>query len=293
MTEMSSKDYADLPRRVIITSSHREKKINSYGIIAYAKDTDRWLLIQCNYNPGLTYILYGAYRPAYIQTILLNLQLEEINTIKEIVRASDEDGRRLFVDYFKKHFLNEPTSLYAYDRLMDLKDEIINFSTEGNLESSTYGIPKGRARYREEPFDAACREFIEETGISVEDASCVLDETIFIENSGISGRRYNVQCWICIFDTQPVLEKFQVYDTDEIKSRGWVKLDLDTIPNSFVISKYPTGEIVPESGLGSETIFVDYEAIDICKQSYNLITRTHVRGDMNTSESMNEISSLE
>lgn len=262
----SEMSYADLPRRVIITSPHREKKINSYGIIAYAKDTNKWLLIQCNYNPGLTYILYGAYRPAYIQTILLNLQLDEINAIKGVVSASVDEGKVLFVELFKKHFLNEPTNLYAYDRLIDLKDEIINFSSESNLTTSLYGIPKGRSRYREQPFDAACREFKEETGISVNTASYILEDTVFIENSGISGRRYNICCWVCIFDNQPLLEEFEVYDTDEIKSREWVKLDLDSIPNSFIISKYPKGTIKD-----GETIYVDYEAVDMCKQSYTLI----------------------
>ena len=259
--------YSDLPRRVIITSSHREKKINSYGILAYAKDTNRWLLIQCNYNPGLTYILYGAYRPAYIQTILLNLQLEEINSIKDIVNCENYDqGLDLFTEYFKKHFLNEPTSSYAYDRLLDLKDEILEFSTESNLISSPYGVPKGRSRYKEEPFKAACREFKEETGIEISSASHVLDGTVYIENPGISGRRYNIMCWVCIFETQPPLDDFEVYDTDEIRSREWVKLDLDSIPNSFVLSKYPVGKIMDD-----EEVFIDYEAIDLCKQAYALI----------------------
>lgn len=261
-------DYSSLPRRMIITSSHREKKINSYGILAYAKDTKRWLLVQCNYSPGMNYILYGAYRPVYLESLLLNLNQEELSIIKSIVGPDDpEEGLERFESYYEKELGKPLKTRYPFDRLMDLKKEIMGFGGETesqNPETTPFGVPKGRAKYKEEPLTAAIREFAEETGLEIETPSH--NESVYVENPGLTGKRYRIKCWIHVFEEEPDLSAYKEFDTMEIKSREWVTIEDDDLPNSFILSTYPTAKT--KTG---KSIYLDYESVMLIKQAITIV----------------------
>ena len=259
--------YADLPRRVIITNPHREKKISSYGVIAYAKNTRRWLLVQCKYSPGLSYIFYGAYRPAYIQNILLNMIRSEVEWIKKVVGLPEDEGKEEFARAYQENLGRPLESFQAYDRICDLKNEILEYDVSQNLGERTFSVPKGRSSPREDSRKAALREFREETGVS---APYLFPETVFLENSGMTGRRYNIKCWICVIEEEVDLNNHPEFDKYEIEDRAWVEFDLKAIPLGYIVTEY-----ISYDHPDGRKIFIDHEAIDLCRQALQIITHHH------------------
>jgi 8-oxo-dGTP pyrophosphatase MutT (NUDIX family) len=223
---MDYKSYEDLPRRALISSAQktglktREKKLESYGIMARIKSTNRWLLVRTRNSAALSFILHGAYQPVHLRKLLYGLTINELTTLQDIVTSGSEDH---FSDYYYSVFQNHSHTDYSYKRLMDMRDDIMNFDEENSMcQDTSFSFPKGRRNLREDTIATASREFYEETGVTM---NTVIHTPVSYTVKGHSDRIYNIKCWISEYEKEIYLDDFNPIDTKEIAERQWVEID--------------------------------------------------------------------
>jgi ADP-ribose pyrophosphatase YjhB (NUDIX family) len=245
---MDCKSYEDLPRRTMISSAQRmglnrgEKKLESYGIMARIKGTNRWLLVRTRNSAALSFILHGAYQPVHLRKLLYGLAINELTTLQDIVTSGSEDH---FSDYYYSVFQNHIRTDYSYKRLMDMRLQIMNFDDDAFMSRETsFSFPKGRRNYREDTISTASREFYEETGIT---ANPVIHTPVSYSIRGHSDRIYNIKCWISEYEKEIYLDEFTQMDTKEITERQWVEIDPEMIRDENGLKgngKLSSGKIV-------------------------------------------------
>lgn len=240
---MEYKSYSDLPRRSIISSAQKsglrskDKKLESYGIMARVKDTNKWLMVRTRNSTSLIFILYGAYQPVHFERLLLGLTKDELNKLREIVISGKHET---FIDYFYDIFTNHGQTEYAFTRLMDMKEDILLFDKE-LPDKTPYSFPKGRRNPREEVLVTAMREFYEETGIVLK--GNIINTPISYSILGYCDRIYNIKCWISEYNKIIYMDGFDPIDTKEIIERRWIDID----PNLIKGDKYMDEEVQIES----------------------------------------------
>lgn len=233
-------EYKDLPRRTIITSPFNEKPITSYGIAVIARDTKRCLLVQSNYSIGISYLFHGFYKPVHFDKIKSYITKSEIKILKDIVSSNNIE---IFNEQYKKIYNKYPSSTYSYDRLIDIKDDIIEIDSNTLLDNVLFGVPKGRNMYREKSDDTATREFNEETGFTINNLSKYPYKYV---TPGIAGNNYELNCWIHVIDKEFDLNEEEVKDKNEICNRIWSKIPYtgdSFIEGEFHIGKTDVGDI--------------------------------------------------
>jgi ADP-ribose pyrophosphatase YjhB (NUDIX family) len=223
---MDYKRYADLPRRVVISSPQksglrtREKKLISYGIMARVKDTNTWLMVKNRHSHALIFILYGAYQPVHLDELLASLTKNEHDSLKNIII----NGLNVYMEYFKSVFNVNCSSVYGYYRLMDMDEEIVEYDKElsNNVQ---FSFPKGRRNPREDTIVTACRELYEETGLK--ETGAIIPTPISHTVEGLAGRHYTVKCWISEYNKIIPLEGITPIDVNEISDKDWININID------------------------------------------------------------------
>lgn len=271
---MDTLRYSDLPRRRVFNGSFKKKTLTSYGIMAFAKDTKRWLMVRSNHSFGLAYLLFGAYRPVDIDKILSTLTKTELNRTQSIVslfNGEDDDviiSRGLYDDLYIEYTGIKNTAdvkKYGYCRMCDLRDEILEYD-ETNLEDeNAYAFPKGRQKYREDTIVSATREFFEETGISV--TGSVNPTPITVSDTTFPEKQYTIKCWVYLLEKEIDLSKHDIIDTKEIKDRKWVEIPI-TIENK---GKGNIKGLTIEADEKVE-VNVGFEAASLCFKYYKILT---------------------
>jgi len=236
--------YRTLPRRTVIDQSMDLKNKNNgvftYGIMATVPGTSAWIMVRIRHSSAYSYILHGSYQPVHLHDLLRSITLNEYNTLVDIV--SSDNPMETFTKWYKLTFVpNSPYSDYACTRLLDVKEDILEFEHMDELpESCNYSFPKGRKAIGEkEALDAALREFHEETGIQEE--GTVLPEYVEYETIGHGGRYYSIRCWIMHFDKLIDLQGVDPIDTAEISKCEWIKYDVQVQPRALS-TLYPIGQ---------------------------------------------------
>lgn len=221
---MDGVSYDQLPQRKIIQAHFERKKIFSYGIMAYAKDTKRWLMIQPNHTFGLTMLLFGAYRPVYLEDILSNMTKPEVLKIREIVaEPSSRKAEELFEDLYMEYTGLMPPSYYSLHRMRDHARFILVFDINTLAEHQPFGFPKGKQKQGEDTIVSAAREFYEETGLKVTDS--IIPQPVEYSDKRSLDRSYIAKCWIYILNEEVDLDKYEIIDKKEVKSREWVQVN--------------------------------------------------------------------
>jgi hypothetical protein len=77
--------FDHLPNYIIFHNPHRQRRIVSYGILAYAESTQRYLMVQRRYSPNYLTFLRGAYRRANINRLLSGMCAEEHRMIRRVI----------------------------------------------------------------------------------------------------------------------------------------------------------------------------------------------------------------
>lgn len=244
------KKYSDIPRRNVISSPFYDRKITTYGILTHAKSTNRYLLVQGNYSLGMAYLMHGQYRPVHFDKLKYYITKKELNILKNIVFNEDSE---LYRNHYMVMYGREPPSLYAYGRLLDIKEDILELDIDRCLEDVLFGIPKGRLNPREDTITAAIREFTEETGIQV--VKHVNPEPYVYETPGIVGNIYELKCWVYQIEDEMDLTDTEVRNKNEITERLW--LSVPKLPESYVEGEF----YCDSSSIPGRKIYIDNESV--------------------------------
>ncbi len=198
--------YHKFPSRIIVKSPF-QKRINvSYGIIAYAWDTRRWLMVQHKHTLPFINILQGSYRNSELPFFLQGVTVKELELLREM-SLNSFNFNTVFFRIFSK--LSVEDEIYAKERFFANGPLFLRYiSSEGQPTNPGWMFPKGFTHtIRENPVDCALRNFKEETGLDItrqeksffgRDPFC---ETNVSESNGIGSfqQRYETRCWLVIF----------------------------------------------------------------------------------------------
>jgi hypothetical protein len=148
-------------------SKSKKDVIKSYGIILFKiVDKKPSYLMVCRKSTYyfVDYILgkYNEKNREYLKFMIQNMTISErkkilLNSYEQLwnnLYYNDRLPHGNFFDYVKKKFeCNKMTFI------------ILNSSIKGLYKFPEWGFPKGRCETKEDPFDTACRELLEETSI--------------------------------------------------------------------------------------------------------------------------------
>lgn len=215
-------------RRFIIETPFSTKSTVSYGLIVYAQDTKRWIIIQRKHSVEFLLFIRGFYRVTYLPLLLANITYQEY----EIILQCLQKGPPFFIDLYKNVLNLDSNGLsYALIRMAESRNITYNILSKLDFTDNTlsWTWPKGRIQFSDEketPFACAKREFYEEVGITLPEPIYLSNDYIVHTMKTLSGRVIESRYWIYIIPTEIPLTI--PLHNPEVTSREWVSLD-DTL----------------------------------------------------------------
>jgi ADP-ribose pyrophosphatase YjhB (NUDIX family) len=219
-------------RRLIIDTPFSTRNTISYGLIVYAKDTDRWAIIQRKHSVEFILFIRGMYRLTYLPILLSNITQDESNIIEKCLRTGPDVFRDVYLNYLN---LSHGGLQYALIRMAESRYSVIKMLSKIDLTGNqlSWSWPKGRLNIsseKETPFECAKREFTEEVEIT-------LPPPLFISNSyvtetfrTVTGSTIESRYWIYIIPYE--IKMFPPQSHPEVSNRSWV--DADTCKKLFL-----------------------------------------------------------
>ena len=219
--------YHKFPSRIIVKSPF-QKRINvSYGIVAYAWDTRKWLLVQHRYTLQFVNILRGSYRNSELPFLLQGLTTKELEQLRELTLDSF-NFNSIFFRIFPQLCVED--EIYGKERFFANGTLFLGYKPSDNQPANPgWMFPKGFTRSKiENSVDCALRSFKEETGLEItrkeksffgRDPFCERDESE-TEAIGCLQQRYETRCWLAIFMKERPLPRES--DMDEHSQKRWV-----------------------------------------------------------------------
>jgi 8-oxo-dGTP pyrophosphatase MutT (NUDIX family) len=224
--------FVNFNNRLIISTPFLTKSTISYGLIVYAKNTKRWVLIQRKHSVEFLLIIKGLYRISYLPILLLCLTLKELNILKKCI-----DDKEYFKDIYELLQLDTIGYEYACIRIKEnkllFKRLLNNININDNILS--WNWPKGRLHYKkttdfenaetimETPFDCAKREFAEEVEITLPPPIYISENYINNNIKTINGRIIESRYWIYIIENEVDIKP--PINNPEVISRDWFDTD--------------------------------------------------------------------
>ena len=211
-------------RRLILDTPFSVKSTVSYGLIVYAQNTKRWVLIQRKHSAEFLLFIRGYYRISYLPLLLCNITQEECHIILQCLQK----GPSFFIDLYKDVLgLDADGISYALIRMAESRDIIYDILSKLSFEDNTlsWTWPKGRIQFSDEKetsFECAKREFYEEVGIQLPPAVYISQEYITHTIKTLSGRIIESRYWIYIIPEEIPLSKPQC--NPEVITREWVSI---------------------------------------------------------------------
>jgi ADP-ribose pyrophosphatase YjhB (NUDIX family) len=218
---LSATTYNSLPDRIIVSVPFYRKHFVSYGIIAYCKLTKRWLLIRPKYTYYFITYLSGNYRKADLSVLISGMTKRELDVLRKLY-----NGTVFFEDVYKGYTLKQSKKRFEETRDI-LRPYLYTFSskifeTQGS-ENTPFAFPKGRLNSNETSHECAIREFVEETGLSLNNATCVSFAPITEKYTSFDQYVYETKFWIYTFEEEPKLDSCSEQE-HEIEERKWCNI---------------------------------------------------------------------
>jgi hypothetical protein len=158
--------YHQFPPRVIVDSPFEKKSNLSYGIVAFAWNTQRWFLVEKKSTEAFLDILKGNYRGSDLPKLLSSLTIREL----ELLRNLSEESFN-FNHIFKEKFPQSSTeeTVYAKERFFANLEEFRKFRTTSKQKyEPDWTFPHDTLRdKRENSVDCAIRSFESYSGIHI------------------------------------------------------------------------------------------------------------------------------
>lgn len=222
--KMNSKNVKDyMSDKLIDIHKYNYKHLDNVPILQNYYDNIKFLMIRRKSSINYVDFIRGKYNvedKEHIAKLMSLMSVEEVSRIKtmEFNKLWEELWvQTAWLKSFAKEFEKAKTT---FNKLKELDfyglTDIKPIYTEPEWE-----FPKGKRNQDEKPFESACREFWEETGIitnsiNILDRTDVLEEN-FIGNNGLNYRNYY---WLSVADKE--LETN--IDSQEVGDAGWFTL---------------------------------------------------------------------
>jgi hypothetical protein len=209
-------------RRIIVSTPFNIRTVTSYGLMVFAKDTKRWVIVRDKHNAEYILIIKGYYRPTFTKFLLSKITPEESKTIKDCLTSTID----VFIDlYLNKLNLEKNGLLYAIVRMAESRNNILEMINNLDISNNTlpWTWPKGRIQhhvFKETDFECAIREFKEEVEIDLPPS--ILNSDKYIEENivTLTGRKLESRFWIYVIPNE--LELHKPINNPEVCDRIWV-----------------------------------------------------------------------
>ena len=214
-----------LRRRLVLDTPFSARSIISYGLIVYAKDTQRWAIVQRKHSVEFLLIMRGIYRVTHLPFLISCITAEEANIIKRCI----DGGPSIFTEIFLGELdLFEGGLKYALIRMSDSRNTISNLLSKIDLSENKlkWTWPKGRLQVssgRETPFACAKREFSEEVELLLPPPSFISDTYVSEIVRTITCRTIESRYWIYVIPHEVPMSPPS--DHPEVSDRQWVSTD--------------------------------------------------------------------
>lgn len=230
--------------RLILNTPFSSRSTISYGLIVYAKDTKRWVIIQRKHSIEFLLFIRGLYRLTYLPLLLSQVTPNEADIIKSCL----EGGPEVFKEVFLKTLDLDPKGLnYALVRMAESRSIAMKLLARFDLSSNqlAWTWPKGRQSYmgnpevsdRETPFACARREFMEEVEIKLPPPLFISDSYLSSNFHTLTGRNIESRFWIYVIPNEIPITPAEFHP--EVSNRLWV--DTETcntlIPNDALFKQ--------------------------------------------------------
>lgn len=224
--------YRKLPDRVITGSYNYDKPIISYGIISYCLLTSKWFIVQRRHTPDFINFIRGSYRRSEIYRMINGLTDKERDIIRSLLSKIEKHNDNAVGSQIQSNitsetsflsttnfnnisqlFIDEINSLrigcdvrYGGIRFQDNYDRFIEYIDDPDLQHNEleWLWPKGKPNFNETNLQSACREFEEESKISLSgNNQRLLSNRPLIETyRGNNEQIYETKYWVFIFNEQ-------------------------------------------------------------------------------------------
>ena len=210
--------FEDFPICRVVHNPHRQRHITSFGIIAYCKSTDKYLLVQRRYSPNYLTLMRGAYRRSNLPKLIMGMCNDELKMVRRIIFRQINIHELLRIVYPGG---DHEYSAMRFDNHENYILQLINKAqSDKNIpDEAEWLFPRGRSEKFESNIDTALREFREETGVNPVNKNVVNKWPIVDYYKADNDFIYESRYWIIIYDDEPEIPKrFQSY---EVATRAW------------------------------------------------------------------------
>jgi len=226
---LRDKVFEHRKRRLVLDTPFTTKSTISYGLIVYAKDTQRWAIVQRKHSVEFLLFIKGLYRLTHLPLLLSCITSEEADIIKRCING----GPSVFKEIFLRDLELESYTLnYAMIRIAESRNIVMNLLSKLDLSQNklNWTWPKGRLQIptdnplsRETPFACAKREFTEEVEVTLPAPLFISDTYVSESIRTITGRNIESRYWIYVISNEVPMELPQ--NNPEVSNRQWVSTE--------------------------------------------------------------------
>lgn len=208
--------------RIIVSAPFNIRTIISYGLMVFAKDTKRWVIVRDKHTIEYVLLMKGYYRSTFTKLLLSKITIEESIIIRKCLTNTID----VFVDIYLNNLKLEKNGLlYAIVRMAESRNNILEILDNINISNNTlsWTWPKGRIQnyyFKETDFECALREFKEEVEIDLPPSILNSDNYIEEHITTLTGRKLESRFWIYVIPKE--LELHKPVDHSEVCDRIWV-----------------------------------------------------------------------
>lgn len=212
-------------RRMVTSTPFTEPSVISYGLIVFAKDTGRCVVVQDRHTTEFLLIFRGFFRKTFTKFLLSKLTIDESEMIIKCLNNDTETFINIYLNDLK---LDEDSLLYALVRMADSRNDILKIIKELNVinNSLPWNWPKGRTRIswmKEGALECAKREFLEEVEITLPAPLNISKTYISDQITTVTGRNIESRYWIYIIPNEIPLST--PTSNPEVINRKWVDIE--------------------------------------------------------------------
>ncbi|HSW76999.1 MAG TPA: NUDIX hydrolase [Candidatus Saccharimonadales bacterium] len=233
--------------RLVTETPFENTKIISYGLIVYAINTKRVIVVQRLHSVESLLILTGYYRPSLIPLLLPNTTLNEHDMFKKLII----NDKQYYTEFCINHIgLDEKDVEYGYVRFLESKNIIDDvLSKNPAYQELKWTWPKGRLSPEDKNDGLLCaiREFTEEVEITLPPPVYISNDYIITETiKTLSCKMIETRCWVYVIDHEPQLPLLLQHK--EVNDRQWIEVEQASIllkqPNLLYDLTYHLNQIV-------------------------------------------------
>lgn len=204
-------------QRIVTLNPFRQKKTISYGLIVYANDTKRTLLVKRKHTVQFMNIMCQNVRKSYIWVYMSEISEEESNMLRKALNSE-----RYYKYAFKKIGLNENFFEYSKELFFKNSEYMKNIFKSSIFKGKlSWFWPKGKLlNKKENKLNCAIREFNEEIEEELKPFIFLSDQ--WIVSSFLSKEFKLIESHLLIYVVENEFEiQEKIHFHEEISERKW------------------------------------------------------------------------